>query len=75
MGVWHHVCLGTEDIHQVFEDVVARGYDPGERKPSVARDGRWLLHLFDKHNTRTEIMIRKPVEEPCCSELTDPYID
>ena len=74
LGTWHHVCLGAEDIQQVYDDVVARGYH-GDRPPSVARDGRWLLHLFDKHNTRTEIMIRKPVETPCCSELTDPYID
>jgi len=31
--------------------------------------------ISENHNTRTEVMIRKPVEEPCCSELTDPYID
>ena len=38
------------------------------------RDGRWLLQLYDKHNTRTEVMVRKPVQKPCCSENLDPYI-
>ena len=74
LGNWHHVCLGTEDVQKVYDDVVARGYH-GDRKPSIARDGRWLLHMFDQHNTRTEMMVRKPVETPCCSPLTDPYTD
>lgn len=74
LGNWHHVCLGTDDVQKVYDDVVARGYH-GDRKPSIARDGRWLLHMFDQHNTRTEMMVRKPVETPCCSELTDPYTD
>jgi hypothetical protein len=50
-----------------------RGYKP-PREPNLARDGRMLLHLYDKHNTRTEVMIRKPVHKPCCSENMDPYI-
>jgi hypothetical protein len=53
---------------------VARGYD-GDQPPSIGRDGRWLLHLYDKHHTRTEVMVRKPVEEPCCSPVIDPYTD
>jgi hypothetical protein len=39
-----------------------------------ARDGRWLLQLYGKNDTRTEIMVRKPVQKPCCSENVDPYI-
>ena len=35
--------------------------------PNIGRDGRWLLQLYDKNNTRTEVMVRKPVEKPCCS--------
>ncbi len=74
LGVLHHVCVGTEDIQEVYDTVVERGYH-GNRPPSIGRDGRWLLHLYDKHNTRTEVMIRKAVEEPCCGVLTDPYVD
>jgi len=73
LGTWHHVCVGTMDIQALYKTVVSRGYKP-RREPNIARDGRWLLHLFDKHNTRTEVMIRKPVEKPCCSENLDPYI-
>jgi lactoylglutathione lyase len=73
LGVWHHVCVGTLDIQNVYKTVVARGYTP-RREPAIGRDGRWLLQLFDKHNTRTEVMIRKPVEKGCCSENLDPYI-
>ena len=73
LGVWHHVCVGTLDIQSLYKIVVARGYTP-RREPNIARDGRWLLQLYDKHNTRTEVMIRKPVQQPCCSENVDPYV-
>ena len=72
LGVWHHVCVGTLDIQAIYKTVVSRGYTP-RREPNIARDGRWLLQLYDKHNTRTEVMIRKPVQKPCCSENQDPY--
>lgn len=75
LGGMHHICLAEhEDMQKAYDTVVARGYH-GDRPPSIARDGRWLLHMFDENGTRTELMIRKPVETPCCSELTDPYID
>ena len=73
LGVWHHVCVGTLDIQSLYKTVVSRGYTP-RREPNIARDGRWLLQLYDKHNTRTEVMIRNPVEKPCCTENMDPYI-
>lgn len=73
LGVWHHVCVGTLDIQGLYKTVVSRGYTP-RREPNIGRDGRWLLQLYDKHNTRTEVMVRKPVEKPCCSENLDPYI-
>ena len=73
LGVWHHVCVGTLDIQGVYKTVLDRGYKP-PREPNLARDGRMLLQLYDKHNTRTEVMIRKPVQKPCCSENMDPYI-
>jgi hypothetical protein len=73
LGVWHHVCVGTTDIQGVYKTVLDRGYHP-PREPNLARDGRLLLQLYDKHNTRTEVMVRKPVEKPCCSENMDPYI-
>lgn len=73
LGVWHHVCVGTLDMPAVYKTVVDRGYKP-PREPNIARDGRMLLQLYDKHNTRTEVMVRKPVEKPCCSENRDPYI-
>jgi len=73
LGVWHHVCVGTLDIQSVYKTVMDRGYKP-PREPNLARDGRMLLQLYDKHNTRTEVMIRKPVQKPCCSENVDPYI-
>ena len=73
LGVWHHVCVGTVDIQGLYKTVLSRGYTP-RREPSIGRDGRWLLQLYDKHNTRTEVMVRKPVQKPCCSENLDPYV-
>jgi catechol 2,3-dioxygenase-like lactoylglutathione lyase family enzyme len=73
LGVWHHVCVGTLDIQSVYKTVQERGYKP-PREPRIGRDGRWLLQLFDKNDTRVEVMVRKPVERPCCSENLDPYV-
>ena len=70
LGVLHHYCLGTLDIQKAYNTVVERGYNP-PKPPNIARDGRWLLQLYDDNFTRTELMVRKPVETPCCSQMTD----
>jgi catechol 2,3-dioxygenase-like lactoylglutathione lyase family enzyme len=72
LGVLHHYCLETMDVQKVFRTVVERGYKP-PREPNIARDGRWLLQLYDRNYTRTEMMIRKPVETPCCSPNLDDF--
>ena len=72
LGVLHHYALGTLDIQQVYKTVMERGYKP-PREPNIARDGRWLLQLYDKNFTRTEMMVRKPVQTPCCSPNLDDY--
>jgi catechol 2,3-dioxygenase-like lactoylglutathione lyase family enzyme len=71
LGGMHHLCLGVMDVQTPYRTVVERGYRP-PREPSVARDGRWLAHFFDPDLTRTEIMIRKPVQTPCCTPMHDP---
>lgn len=70
LGVLNHLALGTTDIEAVHKQVVDRGYT-GQADPSIGRDGRWLMHLYDKDLTRTEFMVRKPVKDPCCSPLHD----
>lgn len=70
LGVLNHLALGTLDIESVHTQIVERGYTD-KADPSIGRDGRWLMHLYDKDLTRTEFMIRKPVKEPCCFPLTD----
>jgi catechol 2,3-dioxygenase-like lactoylglutathione lyase family enzyme len=70
LGVLNHLALGTLDIEGAHKQVVERGY-ADKAAPSIGRDGRWLMHLYDKDLTRTEFMIRKPVQEPCCFPLTD----
>jgi catechol 2,3-dioxygenase-like lactoylglutathione lyase family enzyme len=72
LGVLHHYALGTLDIQQVYKTVMERGYNP-PKPPAIARDGRWLLQLYDKNFTRTEMMVRKPVETPCCSPNLDDF--
>jgi lactoylglutathione lyase len=70
LGVLNHLALGTLDIEAAHKQIVERGYTD-KAVPSIGRDGRWLMHLYDKDLTRTEFMIRKPVKEPCCSPITD----
>jgi lactoylglutathione lyase len=72
LGVLHHYALESMDLQAVYKTVVERGYKP-PAEPNIARDGRWLLQLYDAHNTRTEMMIRKPVQTPCCSPNLDDY--
>jgi catechol 2,3-dioxygenase-like lactoylglutathione lyase family enzyme len=73
LGVMHHYCLETHDIQKLHQDVVARGYTP-QNPPAVhARDGRWLMQMFDKNLTRTEVMVRKAVNKPCCSPNYDDH--
>ena len=72
LGVLHHYCLETHDLQKVYQTVNDRGYKP-PAPPNIARDGRWLLQLYDKNYTRTEMMIRKPVQTPCCSPNLDDY--
>ena len=70
LGVLNHLALGTLDIDAAHKQIVERGYTD-KAVPSIGRDGRWLMHLYDKDLTRTEFMVRKPVREPCCFPLTD----
>jgi lactoylglutathione lyase len=72
LGVLHHYALESMELQQVYKTVVERGYKPPQ-EPNIARDGRWLLQLYDKNFTRTEMMIRKPVRTPCCSPNLDDY--
>lgn len=72
LGVLNHYALSTMDVQQVYKKVKERGYDP-PKEPAIGRDGRWLLQLYDKNFTRTEMMIRKPVEKGCCSPNLDDF--
>ena len=72
LGVLNHYALGTLDVQKVYRTVVERGYKPPS-EPAIAVDGRWLLQLYDLNYTRTELMIRKPVQTPCCSPNLDDF--
>jgi lactoylglutathione lyase len=74
LGVWHHVCLGTLNMPAVYKTVMDRGYIPPKGPAINTRDGRMLMQLYDKNLTRVEVMVRKPMQKPCCSENKDPYI-
>lgn len=72
LGVLNHYALDTLDVQKVYRTVVERGYKPPS-EPAIAVDGRWLLQLYDRNYTRTETMIRKPVQTPCCSPNLDDF--
>ena len=72
LGVLNHYALDTLDIQKAYQTVVERGYKPPS-EPAIAVDGRWLLQLYDRNYTRTEMMIRKPVRTPCCSPNLDDF--
>ena len=66
-GGMDHFSLGVKNVHQVYDTVVARGYQAG--KPKIGRDGKWQLNLFDPDLTRVEFMEFKHVRKPCCSPM------
>jgi catechol 2,3-dioxygenase-like lactoylglutathione lyase family enzyme len=58
-GVLHHICLLVPDIQAAYESALAR--TPAARRaavgpPSVGRNRRWQLNLYDPDGTRTELM-------------------
>jgi catechol 2,3-dioxygenase-like lactoylglutathione lyase family enzyme len=58
-GVRHHVCLLVPDIQRAWETVVQRS--PSEARaalspPSIGRNGRWQLNIYDPDGTRIELM-------------------
>ena len=58
-GVLHHVCLLVPDIQEAYESVLARTPASGRgamAAPSVGRNRRWQLNLYDPDGTRTELM-------------------
>lgn len=57
-GVLHHACLRVADIQTAWEAVVSRNPPAGSAPapPSVGRNGRWLLNLYDPDGTRIELM-------------------
>jgi catechol 2,3-dioxygenase-like lactoylglutathione lyase family enzyme len=73
LGGNHHMALGVPEIRTPYQAILDRGYK-APQKPILARDGRWLLNIYDPNFTRAEFMVRKPVVTPCCSELHDPTI-
>lgn len=58
-GVLHHLCLRVPDIQVAWEAVALRSpraTRPLLAPPTVGRNGRWQLNLFDPDGTRTELM-------------------
>ena len=58
-GVLHHVCLRVPDIQTAWEAVAARSAAARRElpaPPSVGRNGRWQLNLYDPDGTRVELM-------------------
>jgi lactoylglutathione lyase len=58
-GVLHHVCLRVPDIQEAWDTVAARAAAAGQKPPSpptVGRNGKWQLNLYDPDGTRVELM-------------------
>jgi lactoylglutathione lyase len=58
-GVLHHVALQVPDMQEAWEAVGARTPTADRARlgaPSVGRNGRWQLNLYDADGTRTELM-------------------
>lgn len=64
LGSMQHICLEVPDIEAAYRAVLARSA-PGSipQKPSVGRNQRRLLNLFDPDGSRTELMESRTVDQ------------
>jgi lactoylglutathione lyase len=64
LGSMQHICLEVPDIEAAYRAVLARSA-PGSvtQKPSLGRNRKWLLNLFDPDGSRTELMEPRTVEQ------------
>ncbi len=63
LGSMHHICLEVDDIQAAYKVAVARGLATTPRhEPTIGRNRRWLLNMFDADGTRTELMEPKAVK-------------
>jgi catechol 2,3-dioxygenase-like lactoylglutathione lyase family enzyme len=72
LGVMNHIALGVPDIHAAAKQLLTNGMTLTEG-PKIGRDGKWQLNLYDRDQTRVELMEFTPVEKPCCSDYTGPH--
>jgi catechol 2,3-dioxygenase-like lactoylglutathione lyase family enzyme len=68
-GVMYHVSLGVPSVAEAAKQLEKRGYS-GFEEPKIGKDGKWQLNLYDPDETRVELMEFKPVEKPCCADIT-----
>jgi catechol 2,3-dioxygenase-like lactoylglutathione lyase family enzyme len=68
LGVMNHFALGVPSVKAGYTTVMGRGLNPGEG-PTIGRDGKWQLNLYDPNLTRVELMEPVPVQKPCCSPM------
>lgn len=72
LGVMNHIALGVPDVRAAANQLEKAGVKLPE-PPTVGRDGKWQLNLYDPDGTRVELMEFTPVQKPCCSEYTGPH--
>jgi len=70
LGTMHHYCLARWMSRRFSRPLSTAGISRRGNRRSAGTAGG-CCNCFDKNYTRTEMMIRKPVETPCCSPLKD----
>jgi hypothetical protein len=68
-GVMYHISLGVPSVAEAAKQLEKKGYS-GFEEPKIGKDGKWQLNLYDPDQTRVELMEFKPVEKPCCADIT-----
>ena len=73
-GVMNHISLGVSDMKKAQALLESHGWKShGDEKAQLGKDGKWQLNVYDPDLIRVELMEFKPVEKPCCSDLTAPH--
>ena len=71
LGVLDHFSLGVADTRAAYTLLWNGDRLRGQREvPTIGRDAKWQLNLYDPDGTRAEVMEFHAIGKPCCSPFT-----
>jgi catechol 2,3-dioxygenase-like lactoylglutathione lyase family enzyme len=73
-GIMNHFAVAVADTKAADRELQDANLRLSiNEQPTIGRDGKWQLNLYDPDGTRIEIMEFTPIEKLCCFEYSGPH--